>query len=199
MSIHHTDGQPPVAPVISARRSPNRRALPFVLLALLVVALTAVFLYRTIHPRQDMITGGTLTQTSTALVFENPAEGIHFAAPLAWSRYQTPSAQVMVRGDGCSFGMLEQRTRLPVSTLATTEALDLRRRHPEARPSIVSRSIAGRAGLSFAGSYTDSAGGPMTQTYHLIDRGPNLITLIETSTAPGCATAFAVIESSLRL
>lgn len=179
----------------------TRRRITFALLPLLLLGVGAFLFhhYALRNRTQDMIIGGTLTQTSAALVFENSVERISFTAPAAWSRFGTPSAQVMVRGDGCSFGLLEQRTTLTVSALATAESRDLSRRHPEAHPIISARSLAGHPSLSFSGTYTDSDGGSMTQTYRLVDRGPNVITLIETATAPGCAQAFAAIESSLRL
>ena len=181
---------------------PRRSAVPLLLgsVALLVLILTAAAFYLMRVDGRSVLTGGTLSATVEGLRYDNAKEKIAFIAPAAWSKYPTTSAQVMVRGNGCSFGLLEQHTMLELSHLADAEAKDLHRRHPEATPIIAPRALAGRSALAFSGSYPDSDGAPMTQTYILIDRGVNVLTLIETSTdAPACALAFDQIENSLRI
>ena len=205
----HAELQPPIPPprATTSAVPPGDRVRSRVPLVLgLVVLLAIVFgaaglLYRyaTHDSGQTTVTGGVLTATPTGLYFRNTAENIAFVAPPGWSQYPTSTAQMMVRGGGCSFGLLEQRTRLSVPDFADAEAKDLKRRHPEASPIIAPRSVAGKNGLAFTGAYTDSEGGPMSQTYILIDRGPNVITLIETATDPTCAQAFAGLEDSLHL
>ena len=117
---------------------------------------------------QSTITGGILTATPNGLYFSNPAEKIEFVAPAGWSRYPTASAQIMVRGGRpCSFGLLEQQTNLSVAAFADAEAKDMKRRHPEAiPPSSRHAPLPRKTGLAFTGAYTDSAGGPMSQTLH---------------------------------
>ena len=39
----------------------------------------------------------------------------------------------------------------------------------------------------------------MTQTYILVDRGANLLTMIETGTSASCPAAFLSLEDSLRI
>ena len=166
---------------------------------MLAAAGLVFYRYATHDSGQTTVTGGVLTATPSGLYFRNTAENIAFVAPASWSRYQTASAQIMVRGDGCSFGVLEQRTKLPIADFADAEAKDMKRRHPEASPIVAPRTVAAKNGLAFTGAYTDSAGGPMSQTYILIDRGPTVITLIETATDTTCAQSFANIEDSLYL
>ncbi len=169
-----------------------------VLLALAAIGF-GIYRYLTRDIGQSTVTGGVLTATPSGLYFRNTAETIAFVAPAGWSRYPTSSAQIMVRGNGCSFGLLEQRTNLSVPAFANAEARDLKRRHPEANPIVAPRTVAGKDGLAFTGAYTDSQGGPMSQTYILVDRGPTVITVIETATDPACAQAFASLEDSLHL
>lgn len=173
--------------------------LGIVVVAAVVLGGAGLVLYRSLtrDSGQTTVTGGVLTATPSGLYFRNAAENIAFVAPADWSRYPTASAQIMVRGGGCSFGLLEQRTNLSVSNFAGAEAKDLKRRHPEATPIVAPRTVAGRDGLAFTGAYTDAQGGPMSQTYILVDRGPNVITLIETATDPTCAQSFANLEDSL--
>ena len=192
---------PPAAPVTDAARGRLLRVLGIVLLAAIVLGAAGLLGYRYyMHDTgQSTITGGVLTATPSGLYFSNPAEKIAFVAPAGWSRYATASAQIMVRGGGCSFGLLEQQTNLSVAAFADAEAKDMKRRHPEAIPIIAPRTVAAKTGLAFTGAYTDSAGGPMSQTYILVDRGPNVITLIETATDPTCAQSFASVEDSLHL
>lgn len=177
------------------------RVLGILLLVAIVLGAAGLLVYRyfTRDTGQTTVTGGVLTATPSGLYFRNTEEKIEFVAPAGWSRYATASAQIMVRGGGCSFGLLEQRTNLSVAAFADAEAKDLKRRHPDALPLVAPRTIAGRNGLAFTGAYTDSAGGPMSQTYILVDRGPNIITLIETATDPTCAQSFASVEDSLHL
>ena len=185
--------------------SPRRGRLPLILgialLCAIVLAAAGLVFYRyaTHDSGQTTVTGGVLTATPSGLYFRNAAENIAFVAPATWSRYPTTSAQIMVRGGGCSFGVLEQRTKLPIPAFADAEAKDMKRRHPEAMPIVAPRTVAGKNGLAFTGAYTDSEGGPMSQTYILIDRGPTVITLIETATDPACAQSFASVEDSLHL
>ena len=184
---------------------PKRSRLPLILgialLCAIVLAAAGLVFYRyaTHDSGQTTVIGGVLTATPSGLYFRNTAENIAFVAPATWSRYSTASAQIMVRGDGCSFGVLEQRTKLPIPAFADAEAKDMKRRHPEAMPIVAPRTVAGKNGLAFTGAYTDSEGGPMSQTYILIDRGPTVITLIETATDPACAQSFANVEDSLHL
>ena len=153
-----------------------------------------------LHAGGHVITaGGELAATAAGLHYENGHEGIAFTAPGNWTRFPASTAQVMVRGEGCSFGLLEQRTLLSAQQLADAEAKDLHRRHPEAAPVIAPRFIAGKEALAFSGSYTDSEGQPMTQTYILVDRGTNLLTMIETGTSASCPAAFLTLEDSLRI
>ena len=202
--------QPPSTPPHAISSVPSaipqgRSRLPLILglvvLVAIVLGAAGLLLYRyfTHDIGQATVAGGVLTATPAGLYFRNTAENIAFVAPADWSKYPTTSAQIMVRGGGCSFGLLEQRTRLSVPAFADAEAKDLKRRHPEAGPIIAPRTVAGKNGLAFTGAYTDSEGGPMSQTYILIDRGPNVITLIETATDPTCAQAFANLEDSLHL
>ncbi len=198
----HNDSAP-VAPAPALAPPPRRLPLVVGLLVLagIVLSAAAFFVYRylTHDTGQTTITGGILTTTPSGLYFSNTAEHIAFVAPATWSRYTTASAQIMLRGDGCSFGLLEQRTNLSVPAFADAEARDLKRRHPEAAPIVAPRTVAGKNGLAFTGAYTDSQGGPMSQTYILVDRGPTVITLIETATDPSCAQSFASVEDSLHL
>ena len=191
--------QPAAMPI--AGHSRLRLFLGVGVLAAIILGAAALLIYRTLtrDSGQTTVTGGVLTATPDGLYFRNAAENIAFVAPADWSRYPTTSAQIMVRGGGCSFGLLEQQTRLSIPDFAGAEAKDLKRRHPEAAPIVAPRSIAGRDGLAFTGAYTDAQGGPMSQTYILVDRGPNVITLIETATDPTCAQAFASLEDSLHL
>ncbi len=183
------------------RRSRLLLILGVALLCAIVLAAAGLVFYRyaTHDSGQTTVTGGVLTATPSGLYFRNTAENIAFVAPATWSRYPTASAQVMVRGGGCSFGVLEQRTKLSIPAFADAEAKDMKRRHPEAMPIVAPRTVAGKNGLAFTGAYTDSEGGPMSQTYILIDRGPTVITLIETATDPACAQSFANVEDSLHL
>ena len=192
---------PPAPPVSGPRHSRLPLILSLIVLGAVVLGAAGLLAYRyyTHDNGQTTVAGGVLTATPSGLYFRNAAENIAFVAPADWSRYPTSTSQIMVRGGGCSFGLLEQRTRLPIPAFADAEAKDLKRRHPEASPIIAPRSIAGKNGLAFTGAYTDSEGGPMSQTYILVDRGPNVITLIETATDPTCAQAFANIEDSLHL
>ena len=189
------------APPPPRRRSRIPLVLGIVLLCALVLAAAGLVFYRyaTHDSGQTTVTGGVLTATPSGLYFRNTAENIAFVAPATWSRYPTTSAQIMVRGDGCSFGVLEQRTKLPIPAFADAEAKDMKRRHPEAVPIVAPRTVAGKSGLAFTGAYTDSEGAPMSQTYILVDRGPTVITLIETATDPACAQSFANVEDSLHL
>ncbi len=192
---------PPASARIPAR-SHLLRILGIVLLVAMVLGAAGMLAYRYYthdDTGQSTVTGGVLTATPSGLYFRNTAEKIEFVAPSGWSQYATASAQIMVRGGGCSFGLLEQRTNLSVAAFADAEARDLKRRHPEAIPIVAPRSIAAKNGLAFTGAFTDSGGGPMSQTYILIDRGPNVITLIETATDPACAQSFASVEDSLHL
>ncbi len=196
----------PLPPASAAPRSASGRGrlglvLGIVVLAATVLGTAGLLLYRylTHDSGQTTVAGGVLTATPSGLYFRNTAEKIAFVAPADWSQYPTASAQIMVRGGGCSFGLLEQRTNLSVPNFASAEAKDLKRRHPEANPIVAPRSVAGRDGLAFTGAYTDAQGGPMSQTYILIDRGSNVITLIETATDPTCAQSFANLEDSLHL
>ena len=191
----------PAAPLSSAARSHLPRVLGILLLAAIVLGAAGLlaFRYSMRDTGQSTVTGGVLTATPTGLYFRNTPEKIEFVAPAGWSQYATASAQIMVRGGGCSFGLLEQRTNLSVAAFADAEAKDLKRRHPEAIPIVAPRTVAQKNGLAFTGAYTDSAGGPMSQTYILIDRGPNVVSLIETATDPACAQSFASIEDSLHL
>ena len=197
---HSATSPPPLPPLVRRR---GRLPLFLGVLVLILVVLGAagflLFRYFTHDSGQTTVTGGVLTATPSGLYFRNTAENIEFVAPADWSKYPTATAQIMVRGGGCSFGLLEQRTRLSVPAFADAEAKDLKRRHPEASPIIAPRTVAGKNGLAFTGAYTDSEGAPMSQTYILIDRGPNVITLIETATDPTCAQSFANLEDSLHL
>ena len=206
----HAELQPPSAPPRSTSSSPPpasrgtsriRLILGLVVVTAVVLGAAGLLLYRyyTHDNGQTTVAGGVLTATPAGLYFRNAAENIAFVAPADWSKYPTATSQIMVRGGGCSFGLLEQRTRLSIQAFADAEAKDLKRRHPEAGPIIAPRTVAGKNGLAFTGAYTDSEGGPMSQTYILIDRGPNVITLIETATDPTCAQAFANLEDSLHL
>ena len=192
-------GQPAAPPVRDHSRL--RLLLGISVLAAIVLGAAGLVLYRilTRDRGQSTVAGGVLTATPNGLYFRNATENIAFVAPADWSPFPTASAQIMVRGGGCSFGLLEQRTNLSVANFASAEAKDLKRRHPEATPIVAPRSIASRDGLAFTGAYTDAQGGPMSQTYILVDRGPNVITLIETATDPTCAQAFASLEDSLHL
>ena len=192
----HVPGTP-----ATARRSRLPLILGILVVCGIVLTAAGLLLYRYLNrdSGQTTITGGVLTATPSGLYFRNTAENIAFVAPATWSRYTTASAQIMVRGGGCSFGVLEQRTNLPITAFADAEARDMKRRHPEASPIVAPRTVARKNGLAFTGAYTDSEGGPMSQTYILIDRGPNVVTLIETATDPTCAQAFANLEDSLHL
>ena len=180
---------------------PRRSATPLLLgsLAILVLLVAAAVFFFTRVDGRPVLAGGSLTATPAGLRYQNPTENIAFTAPSAWSKFPTSTAQIMVRGGGCSFGLLEQHTVLPLSRLADAEAKDLHRRHPEASPILAPRSVSGHNALAFSGSYTDADGSPMTQTYILIDRGSSVLTLIETSTDPACAVSFDQVEESLRI
>ena len=191
----YTDGVP------AAPRS-GSKAPAAVVATVIAVALALVLggAYYFLHAGGHVITaGGELAATAAGLHYENGHERIAFTAPGTWTRFPASTAQVMVRGEGCSFGLLEQRTLLSAQQLADAEAKDLHRRHPEAAPVISPRLIAGHEGLAFSGSYTDSEGQPMTQTYILVDRGANLLTMIETGTSASCPAAFLSLEDSLRI
>ena len=188
----------------SAAASPVTRGhlvLGLAILAAIVLGAAGLLGYRyyTHNDRVSNVAGGTLTETPVGLHFENPAEHLAFTAPSTWARFNTPAAQVMVRGEGCSFGLLEQRTVLSVNALADAEAKDLHQRHPEANPIIAPRSVAGHNGVAFSGSYTDAHGEQLSQTYILVDRGPNVITLIESATEPACVQRFTALENTLEL
>lgn len=184
------------------RSQGSTKAPALVVSAVVALALALVLggAWYFLHAGGHVITaGGELAATAAGLHYENGHERIAFTAPGTWSRFPASTAQVMVRGEGCSFGLLEQRTLLSAQQLADAEAKDLHRRHPEAAPVIAPRLIAGHEGLAFSGSYTDSEGQPMTQTYILVDRGNNLLTLIETGTSTSCPAAFLNLEDSLRI
>ena len=199
----HTDRATPTSPSSgSGRRRGGSRAPTAVVGAVIlaVLALVAAGAWYFLHAGGHVITaGGELAATAAGLHYENGKEHIAFTAPGTWSRFPASTAQVMVRGEGCSFGLLEQRTLLSAQQLANAEAQDLHRRHPEAAPVITPRTIAGRDALTFSGTYTDSEGQAMTQTYILVDRGTNLLTLIETGTSAACPTSFSALEDSLRI
>lgn len=197
----HTDSQFP-GPSGSGPRRGGSRAPTAVLGAVLlaVIAVVGATAWYFLHAGGHVITaGGELAATAAGLHYENGSEHISFTAPGTWSRFPASTAQVMVRGEGCSFGLLEQRTLLSAQQLARAEADDLHRRHPEAAPVITPRTLAGRDALTFSGTYTDSEGQSMTQTYILVDRGSNLLTLIETGTSAACPPSFSSLEDSLRI
>ena len=187
----------PGTPPRGSSKAPTALVTTVILVALALVLGGAWYF---LHAGGHVITaGGELAATAAGLHYENGHEGIAFTAPGTWSRFPAATAQIMVRGEGCSFGLLEQRTLLSAQQLADAEAKDLHRRHPEAAPVITPRYIAGHEGLAFTGTYTDSEGQPMTQTYILVDRGANLLTLIETGTSPTCPAAFLSLEDSLHI
>ena len=196
----HTPRQSTDGALATARS--GSKAPAAVVSTVIAVALALVLggAYYFLHAGGHVITaGGELAATAAGLHYENGHERIAFTAPGTWTRFPASTAQVMVRGEGCSFGLLEQRTLLSAQQLADAEAKDLHRRHPEAAPVISPRLIAGHEGLAFSGSYTDSEGQPMTQTYILVDRGANLLTMIETGTSASCPAAFLSLEDSLRI
>ncbi len=198
----HTDQRPPAPDSLGGSpRTPSRA--PVALIGTVIVAVLALGAWAAwyfLHAGGHVITaGGELAATAAGLHYENPKEHIAFTAPGTWTRFPASTAQVMVRGEGCSFGLLEQRTLLSAHQLADSEAQDLHHRHPEATPTITLRTIAGHDALTFSGTYTDSEGQPMTQTYILVDRGANLLTLIETGTSALCPPSFSALEESLHL
>ena len=127
----HPD-QPSAAPAGS-------KAPAVVVSTIIAVALALVLggAWYFLHAGGHVITaGGELAATAAGLHYENGHERIAFTAPGNWTRFPASTAQVMVRGEGCSFGLLEQRTLLSAQQLADAEAKDLHRRHPEAAPVI---------------------------------------------------------------